>query len=76
MSYNSTSEVSVSVHGVPFRVVIETEVTSPDWWEQKVFVDDSERDILPLIEGSRLHDNIIQAVAMEVEERRLMGAAV
>lgn len=70
MSYNSTTEVSVIVKDVPFRVVIETETTTPDWWEQRVYVDDSERDILPLIEGSPLHDNLMQAVGMEIEEMR------
>jgi hypothetical protein len=77
MSYCQTTELSVEVHGVPFRVIIETETTTPDWWEQQVFVDDSERDILPLIEGSPLHDNIIQASGMELEELRAgKGVAV
>ena len=64
--YEDKREVVVDVKGVTFRVEVVTEITSPDWWEGAVYVDDSERDILPLIEGAPLHENIIQAVAMAI----------
>lgn len=70
MGYSSERELAVFIKDVPFRVVVETETTTPEWYEKAVYVDDSERDILDLIEGTPLHDNIMQAVGMEIEEIR------
>lgn len=62
-------EVSVTVDGVPFRVVVVADGSWADWYEEAVYVDDSERNLINLIEGSFFYDDIMLEVDAEIRER-------
>lgn len=71
MEYTKRAEVQIELDGINYRVDIVTDGGWGDWYEEAIYIDDSERDLLDHIEkrAEGLYDNIVQAVDMEVRQR-------
>lgn len=71
MESTRRAEVSVNVWGVDYRVAVRTDGPWSEWYEEAIWIDDSERDLCAHYDNHArdLYDNIMQAVDMEVHER-------
>lgn len=71
MEYTKRTEVQIELDGIAYRVEIVTDSGWGEWYEEGIYIDDSERNLLDHFEkrASELHENIAQAVGMEVRER-------
>jgi hypothetical protein len=70
MEYTRRAEVTIELDGITYRVEIVTDSGWGEWYEEGIYVDDSERNLRAHFEkrADGLYENIIQAVAMEVTE--------